>query len=334
MRKLPNEPVRAASWTPGAGAFHGGPLILFVPPDATQSEVLRRSIAVCEADGTFGGWLEPDCQPGRASYCMWVAKPAGSPRGKQFEHLEEAVRHLSPKHALGGSTLDVDVLSLWTHLSSSRHFTSRVVIDKLMASLDGAAGTAETSGNEVMRPPNEERFASPEPIPEESRLALLERAARAPNESQDPMTALKVKVRDDAIALLGGEAVLGRAVRSDEDLVQAIASGFPSQVLRALQDAGLPHKALEQVIAPRRTLMRRRGQEQRLTRPESDAAWRLSHALVLARDVLNGTKAAVAWLSRPKTALNNRTPLDLLETSVGSAHVERLLRQLEWGDVA
>ncbi len=171
-------------------------------------------------------------------------------------------------------------------------------------------------------------------LPETDRLALLDSAALPAATAVDPIRAFEERSRDLAFEILGGEAVLGRQVRSDEDLVQALMAGFPAQVLRSLQDAGYPHKVLEQVIAPRRTLMRRRASKQRLTRAESDSAWRLAHVLVMASHVLNGPQSAIAWLTRAKPAFGGQAPVDLLETSVGATHVERLLRRLDWGDIA
>lgn len=188
----------------------------------------------------------------------------------------------------------------------------------------GAPGLARTGDAEV----------AGRALPERDRLALLDHAADPKAGAGDPIRVLEERSRDETVALLGGEAALGCPVRTDEELIQALIAGFPGQVVRSLQEAGYPHKVLEQVIAPRRTLMRRRAPAQRLGRAESDAAWRLAHALVLASDVLNGRQAAMAWLTRPKQVFAGRTPVDLLETSVGAAHVERLLRRLDWGDVA
>lgn len=171
-------------------------------------------------------------------------------------------------------------------------------------------------------------------LSETNRQALLSKAVHQSSTATDPIRALEEHARSKAVELLGSDAVLGLAIRSEEDLLQALSLGFPGQVLRSLQDAGYPHVILEQVIAPRRTLMRRRSPGERLTRGESDAAWRLAYALALASKVLNGPKAALDWLTRPKPSFREQRPIDLLETSVGTAAVERMLKQLDWGDVA
>jgi putative toxin-antitoxin system antitoxin component (TIGR02293 family) len=181
----------------------------------------------------------------------------------------------------------------------------------------------------------------PEGVPDQAtnpdddeRLAFLVNAARLNLEVSDPLQQLDAAVRADAIELLGGEAALGRKVLSQEDLVEALSVGFPADVLGRLREAGFAYAVLEQVVAPRRTLMRRKSAQQRLTRSESDAAWRLAHVLSFASHVLDGRKAALAWLSRGKGVFKGRTALDLIETSVGTAYVERILRNLDWGDVA
>jgi putative toxin-antitoxin system antitoxin component (TIGR02293 family) len=172
-------------------------------------------------------------------------------------------------------------------------------------------------------------------LPEAERLALLDSInGPASGIGTDPLAIFEKKVFDQTVELLGGETVLGRSVRSDEELLSALTAGFPAGVLRSLQEAGYPRAVLERIIAPRRTLMRRRAKNQRLTRAESDAAWRLAHVLCLSSNVLNGAKAALPWLMGTKTAFAGQSPIDLMETSVGAAHVEMLLKRLEWGDVA
>lgn len=166
------------------------------------------------------------------------------------------------------------------------------------------------------------------------RLNFLAKSARHGREFSDPLQDLDAAVRKDAFELLGGDSALGRTIMSEEDLVEAIVTGFPADVLVRLRDAGYPYTVLDQVVAPRRTLMRRKSAQQRLTRSESDAAWRLAHVLSMATRVFDGRKAALAWLSRTKGAFRGRTPIELLETSVGTSHVERILRTLDWGDVA
>jgi putative toxin-antitoxin system antitoxin component (TIGR02293 family) len=168
----------------------------------------------------------------------------------------------------------------------------------------------------------------------QTHLELLDAASSGTSPIDDPIQIFEDINLVETVALLGGEPVLGRAITNDQELLDALIQGFPAGVLSALREAGIPHSVFEQVVAPRRTLMRRKAEGQRLTRAESDAAWRLANVFALATRVLNGRKAAIDWLTRAKPTFANRTPIDLLETSVGAAHVSRMLQRLEWGDVA
>lgn len=166
------------------------------------------------------------------------------------------------------------------------------------------------------------------------RIKLLMDAADRSIPLSNPISEAHDSERNQAIDILGGANSLGRHITNDAELVEAIAIGFPSDVIASLRDNDVPAAALEQVIAPRRTLMRRKAEKQRLTRNESDSAWRLAWTVGLAFKVLKNRKAAVAWMSRPKENLNGFTAFDLVESSVGAAYVGRILHQLEWGDVA
>jgi putative toxin-antitoxin system antitoxin component (TIGR02293 family) len=168
----------------------------------------------------------------------------------------------------------------------------------------------------------------------ETRASLLSRAADAASLPSTLLDRFEDEVTAIAIETLGGEAGLGRAILNEHSLVEALMTGFPVQTLSSLRKHGIPQAALEQIVAPRRTLMRRKAEGQRLTRSESDAVWRLAHVFAMASKVLNGPKTGLAWLARPKPGFANLTPFDLLETSTGTKAVARLLLHLEWGETA
>jgi putative toxin-antitoxin system antitoxin component (TIGR02293 family) len=166
-------------------------------------------------------------------------------------------------------------------------------------------------------------------------LLRLARASSQPsNPAKPPAAEFEEGIFNGATAILGGVAGLGTELRHETDLLAAVSRGFPVGTLGALKEAGYSTEAIEKVVAPRRTLARRRAAGKRLTQSESDAVWRLAHCLALATGVLRDRESALDWLCRSKPALENRRPLDLLATGVGSRAVERLLLQLEWGNVA
>jgi putative toxin-antitoxin system antitoxin component (TIGR02293 family) len=165
------------------------------------------------------------------------------------------------------------------------------------------------------------------------RLNLLDHAASGVS-ADDPVVAVERHVFENAVALLGGATVIGLPISTREDVLSAVLVGLPSDVLNALNEAGWSHDDMERVIAPRRTLMRRKAEKARLKRDESDAAWRLAFTLALASEVLSSREAALGWLKRPKHGMFGQSPLDLLSTSLGTAHVQRVLHALDHGNVA
>ncbi len=134
---------------------------------------------------------------------------------------------------------------------------------------------------------------------------------------------------------LGGEAVIGRQLRDDIDLQQAIRDGFPQGAV-----AGLMHSAnlnLKEIAATldltTRSLQRRRPQG-RLARSESDRIYRLARIVVLANEYLGDGQLALQWLRSPNGALGGRSPLDVVDTEPGARMVENVLGRIAYGGVS
>lgn len=79
------------------------------------------------------------------------------------------------------------------------------------------------------------------------------------------------------------------------------------------------------------TLRRARAAGGTLDAPTSDRLYRLTKAITIAEEVLEGTENAMSWLRRPQPALGGRVPLQLLVTQAGADEVETLLRRIDYG---
>ena len=137
------------------------------------------------------------------------------------------------------------------------------------------------------------------------------------------------------IVELGGERVLGRTLRTDDDLRSAIREGFPQKVVGSLMSsAGLTLKELSATLdlSPR-SLQRRRTQG-RLARYESDRLYRLAHIVALAKRYVGDDETAVRWLRRPNRALGGVVPLELIDTEPGARAVENVLGRIAFGGVS
>jgi putative toxin-antitoxin system antitoxin component (TIGR02293 family) len=79
------------------------------------------------------------------------------------------------------------------------------------------------------------------------------------------------------------------------------------------------------------TLRRARASGSALDPFTSDRLYRLSKAIAVAEEVLEGTDNAMSWLRRAQPALGGQVPLELLVTQAGADQVETLLRRIDYG---
>jgi putative toxin-antitoxin system antitoxin component (TIGR02293 family) len=79
------------------------------------------------------------------------------------------------------------------------------------------------------------------------------------------------------------------------------------------------------------TLRRARASGSALDAATSDRLYRLSKAIAIAEDVLEGPENAMSWLRRSQPGLAGCVPLELLVTQAGADQVETLLRRIDFG---
>ena len=131
---------------------------------------------------------------------------------------------------------------------------------------------------------------------------------------------------------LGGRQVLGREIRSDFDLDDAIRIGLPVDAAESVLRAGtLRAGELYSLVIPRRTLAHRKRLGRRLTPGQSDRLTRVVRVVAKAGEAIGDTAKARRWLRKPNRALDGRLPLDLLENDVGVRIVEQILGRIEHG---
>ena len=128
-------------------------------------------------------------------------------------------------------------------------------------------------------------------------------------------------------------ASLGLTATRTGDLVRQIERGLPVRTLESLADrTGLPIASLAAVVGiPERTLARRKVTG-RLTMDESERLLRIAAVFEKATQLFEGDVAgAVTWLTSPRQALENETPLAFSRTEIGAREVENLIGRLEHG---
>lgn len=139
------------------------------------------------------------------------------------------------------------------------------------------------------------------------------------------------------VALLGGEAAFDRRIGTAIDAHEALADGFPSDILQNLLarcsflERG---DALQKAVGiSLRTLQRHRAKDGRevLSLDQSNRTWRFAELFAHAIAVMGSSEAAEDWMQRPAIGLGNRRPLDLLATAAGAEAVSEYLTRLEYG---
>ena len=126
---------------------------------------------------------------------------------------------------------------------------------------------------------------------------------------------------------------LGLKAESSSELIRQVTRGFSYHVIRALEThSGIGLPEIASVIGlPARTLARRKASG-RLTPDESEKLLRLSSVFEQAVDLFEGSQSdALKWLTTPKKALENQTPLFYARTELGAREIANLIGRLEHG---
>jgi putative toxin-antitoxin system antitoxin component (TIGR02293 family) len=110
-----------------------------------------------------------------------------------------------------------------------------------------------------------------------------------------------------------------------------VRDGLPVSVVdQVLADGRLSAAELDRLALPRKTLAHRRTLGS-LTPEQSDRLSRLLRVVEEAEITFGDRAKAHAWLRRPTALLDNETPLDRLDTDIGTRQVEALLGRIAHG---
>lgn len=140
-----------------------------------------------------------------------------------------------------------------------------------------------------------------------------------------------MEVVERVAQMLGGRAVLHRAIRTWVDLDRVVRAGLPKRslqlVARRAVETGKSANELVYSVVPSATFKRRI----KLSVGESERTERLARVVALAEVLWNDEGQARAFLNRPHPLLDDETPLNVARTELGARRVERLLHDIEHG---
>lgn len=115
--------------------------------------------------------------------------------------------------------------------------------------------------------------------------------------------------------------------------IEAIKRGFPSDSLMVIARAlGVSKQSLVAGLnLAQRTVTARENAGTRFSPEESERLLRVVRVRELAREVFTNDEAVAEWMGTPKEYLDGQTPLRALETGLGAARVENLVKAMVHG---
>lgn len=122
------------------------------------------------------------------------------------------------------------------------------------------------------------------------------------------------------------------------ELSDEVRRGLAASTIGALRDAGYSIDEIARVTANstrtiQRYLAEKRGSE-KLNLATSDRVVRLAAMTLLASRLIGTQEKALAWLRAPSRYLGGVTPLEMLETEVGTQAVVQSLYSIAYGGIA
>ena len=127
------------------------------------------------------------------------------------------------------------------------------------------------------------------------------------------------------------DRVLGTTLKNWTGLVDAVRTGLPVTTIDTLVGAHrITNAEVDQVIVPRKTLANRK-RIGTLTPEQSDRLLRVARVIALSEEAFGSKDKASIWLRRKTTALDDQSPLDMLDTNEGAHQVEVLLGRIRHG---
>ncbi len=149
----------------------------------------------------------------------------------------------------------------------------------------------------------------------------------------DPISWSAEPTPERVATLLGGPKILRHQIRTQLEAHDLIREGLPIRAVKHLTDHLLVFSVTQATTLCGMSLrtFQRLKPGRRLNTEQSSRTWRFADILMRATDTLGSQEAAEEWLQHPQMALDQRRPVDLLETTEGARLVEDVLGRLEHG---
>ncbi len=133
-------------------------------------------------------------------------------------------------------------------------------------------------------------------------------------------------------AILGGDNSLKKTIAGDFDLISLSREGIKKSTLQSLATyLGVSMDTMSRLLHTSHRNIQRKHEEELLDMSKSEKVLELAALVQRGIEVIGSKIGFVEWLHSPLVALNNKMPLDFLDTSFGIQMVTKILGRLEQG---
>jgi putative toxin-antitoxin system antitoxin component (TIGR02293 family) len=132
--------------------------------------------------------------------------------------------------------------------------------------------------------------------------------------------------------ILGGKQSVTQPVSGDFDLIALTREGIKKSSLKSLAShLGISMEVMSRLLHSSHRNIQRKEEDELLDTLKTEKVLELAAFAQRAIDVTGSKEAFIEWLHSPLVSLNNKTPLEFLDTSFGIQLLLKLLGRLEQG---
>lgn len=136
----------------------------------------------------------------------------------------------------------------------------------------------------------------------------------------------------DLITVLGGAQTIKNKVHNKMDLIQLTRSGLPKKSLDTLSTKlGISMEKLSQLLNISIRTLQRKNPTDKLSVHVSEHMLSIAEVIMRGTEVLGSERSFETWLHSTLTSLDDRKPIDIMDTSIGTQLILNILGRIEHG---
>lgn len=137
---------------------------------------------------------------------------------------------------------------------------------------------------------------------------------------------------DRIVSVLGGSGQVGHTVNSDIDLIHITRTGLPKSVVTTVSAVlGISMEKMSSLLHVSHRTIQRKEDHELLNVYSTEQILEIAEVISRGIEVLGTIEAFTKWLQSEIRVLNNKKPIDFLDTSFGAKLIKDVLGRIEHG---